>query len=239
VTPPLLEVSGIVKSYHGLRPLRVAELVVTPGDEIALLGLDRPAAEVFVNLITGATLPEEGTVSLFGRESSAIQDSQEWLSLVDRFGIVSERAVLLEGLSVAQNLALPFSLEIEPPSDEVLQRAQALADAAGIRRDDFGSRVADLPASDRMRVRAGRALAFDPLVVLFEHPTSGLARSEVAPFARDVRALAARRNVATLILTADAEFAAAAASRVLTLDPSSGRLGEAGARGWWRRQGNL
>ena len=56
-----------------------------------------------------------GEVRVFGRPTSAIADSADWLATVDRFGIVSERAVLLEALTVVQNLAMPFTLEIEPP----------------------------------------------------------------------------------------------------------------------------
>jgi hypothetical protein len=54
--------------------------------------------------------------------------------------------------------------------------------------------------------------------------------------ARQVRDVGARRRVASLILTADLEFAAAAATRVLTLDPASGRLAETGRRWWFSRR---
>jgi hypothetical protein len=68
------------------------------------VGLDQVAAEVFTNLVTGAILPETGDIRVFGRPTSAIADSDDWLATVDRFGIVSERAVLLDQLSVLQNL---------------------------------------------------------------------------------------------------------------------------------------
>ena len=99
---------------------------------MALLGFDQPTAEVFVNLATGATLPDGGEVRVFGRPTRAIDDSADWLATVDRFGIVSERAVLLDALSVIQNLAMPFTLEIEPPPDDVRQRAEALAHEVGL-----------------------------------------------------------------------------------------------------------
>ena len=80
------------KDYRGLRPLRIAELRVAAGDHVAILGLDQASAEVFVNLATGATLPDAGDIRVFGRATSAIDDSADWLATVDRFGIVSERA---------------------------------------------------------------------------------------------------------------------------------------------------
>ena len=115
----VLEFAGVSKNYGGLRPLRIAELRVPAGDRVAILGFDQPTAEVFVNLATGATLPEAGDVSIFGLPTRKIEDSADWLATVDRFGIVSERAVLLDALTVIQNLAMPFTLEIEPPPDAV------------------------------------------------------------------------------------------------------------------------
>ena len=111
MTAPLLELADVVKEYGALRPLRIAGLAVTPPDQVAIIGMDRAGAEVLVNLITGATLPDRGEVRVFGRPSTAISDSTEWLAVVDRFGIVSQRAVLLDAFSVIQNLALPFTLE--------------------------------------------------------------------------------------------------------------------------------
>ncbi len=112
-------------------------------------------AETFVNLVTGATLPDRGVVTIFGRPTSSIDDSAEWLAVVDRFGIVSERAVLLDALSVIQNLSIPFTLEIEPPPDDVRERAAALAREVGLEEHDWSRPVADLDAAGRLRLRAG------------------------------------------------------------------------------------
>ena len=72
VTGAVLEFAGVSKAYGGLRPLRIAELRVAAGDRVAILGLDQPTAEVFVNLATGATLPDAGAVSVFGRDTKAM-----------------------------------------------------------------------------------------------------------------------------------------------------------------------
>jgi ABC-type transporter Mla maintaining outer membrane lipid asymmetry ATPase subunit MlaF len=127
----VLEIDGVSHDYRALRPLRIQRLTIAPGESVAVLGLDRAAAEVLVHLVTGAALPDGGGIRIFGRETTAIADADDWLATVDRFGIVSERAVLLEQLSVIQNLAMPFSLEIEPPSADVRARAAALAVEVG------------------------------------------------------------------------------------------------------------
>jgi ABC-type polar amino acid transport system ATPase subunit len=228
----VLELAGISRDYRALRPLRIAALRIDAGDRIAILGLDGPAAEVFVNLATGAALPDAGEVSLFGRATSAIADSADWLATVDRVGIVSERAVLLEELTVIQNLAMPFTLAIEPPPDEVRDRAAAIAREVRLPEAAWEQPVSRLDPSGKVRVRLGRAVALDPAVLLLEHVTAAVDRSHVQQLGADIAAVAAGRGAALIALTADDMFARAAATRILTLQPSTGALKER-RRGWF------
>jgi ABC-type lipoprotein export system ATPase subunit len=226
VRPAVLELTGISKDYRGLRPLRIVELRIAAGQHVAILGFDQAAAEVFINLATGATLPDAGQVSVLGRPTSAISDSADWLATVDRFGIVSARAVLLDQFTVIQNLAMPFTLDIEPPPDAVRARAETLAREVGLEESSWSRPVAALDARAAVRVRFGRALALDPAVLLLEHVSAPLGRDEGAALGAEIRAVAARRGAALVAATADQAFARAVAARVLTLDPATGRLKE-------------
>src|SRR5512139_3851110 len=91
---PLLEIISISMQYGALRPLRMEQLSLSSGEHVAIMGLDQPAAEVLINLVTGAALPDAGHVRVFGRSTADITDSTDWLATLDRFGIVSERAAL-------------------------------------------------------------------------------------------------------------------------------------------------
>lgn len=228
-TAPVLELSGISKDYHGLRPLRIEAFALGASDRVAIAGLDEPAAEAFINLVTGATLPDRGDVKIFGRSTTAITDSADWLALVDRFGIVSHRAVLLDALSVTQNLSMPFTLDIEPPPADVRVRAEALAAEVGIDRSEWPGPVSRLDALGRVRLRLGRALALDPAILVLEHVTAGVERTQIATLGEGIRGIASRRGSASIAITADETFAAAVATRIFRLEPASGRLVERGA----------
>jgi predicted ABC-type transport system involved in lysophospholipase L1 biosynthesis ATPase subunit len=233
VSDPVLTLDGITKAYGGLRPLRVAQLQVAAGEAVALLGFDQPTAETFVNIATGASLPDHGDVRLFGRLTRDINDSADWLSTVDRFGIVGERAVLLDALTPIQNLAMPFTLDIEPPPDDMRRRAEALAAEVGVAESSWASPVAGLDAAGWLRVRFGRAIALDPAIVLLEHASARLSRDEVSGLGEQMQRVAAARGIALVALTADEAFAKAVAARVLSLEPSTGRLKPL-RRGWFR-----
>jgi len=223
---PILELSNISKAYGGLRPLRVRALSVMPGTVTALAGFDQTTAEVFVNLVTGATLPEEGTVRVFGRATSEIADSADWLATVDRFGIVSERVVLLDQFTPLQNIALSLTLDVEPLPADVRERVEGLARAAGLDDRTFDRPVGDSGVGLRHRVRLARALATSPAVLLIEHPVAGLDPHEIGPLASDITRAAAGA-VAVIVLAADASTATPFAMQVLTLNGGTGELTEA------------
>ena len=228
----VLELTGIVKTYGALRPLRIERFELGAAERAAIVGLDQPAAETLLNLITGATLPDSGEVRVFATSTAHLEDSNAWLALVDRFGIVSDRAVLLDALTAVQNLAMPFSLDIEPPAPDLRAEAGALAEEVGLAAGALDSRIAEMDGATRLRLRLGRAIALDPAILLLEHPTAQVERRSVAGLARAMAQVAANRKLAALAVTADEDFASAFATRVLTHDAATGRLSER-RRGWF------
>lgn len=227
-----IEVRDVQKDYHALRPLRVRALDVREGESVALLGFDRGAAEVFVNLITAATIPDSGEIRVFGQPTVHIQDADAWLASLDRFGILSERTVILDNMTVEANLILPLTVAVHDVDARVREKGEAIAAEVGLSRDDLARPVGALTASGRARLRLGRALAPDPRIFLAEHPTAMLEPADVAQFAADLSRILGARRIASVILTADASFAAAAGTRTLTLQPATGELKPMSA---WRR----
>jgi ABC-type sulfate/molybdate transport systems ATPase subunit len=224
----ILDLTDVTKDYGALRPLRIERLQIDAADDAAILGLDEAAAEVFTDLVTGATLPDRGEVRLLGRVTTSIIESGDWLAQVDRVGIVTERAVLLEAFSVTQNLAIPFTLDVDPPAGEIQARANALAAEARIPEAIWPRPLAEIDPASRLRVRFARALALDPAVVLLEHPTADLWRRgfghQTRGLGRDMRRAVERRGAALIAVTADEDFARAVARRVLRLAPATGRV---------------
>ncbi len=230
---PILEIAGVVKDYRGLRPLRLRELTLSPGDVVAIAGPDQAAAEVLTNLLTGATLPDEGSVRVFGEETRAIHDADAWLAGLDRFGIVSDRVALLDGLTLRQNIAIATTLDVDPLLDEVGRAVGQLAAETGLPDAALDTAAGDASAAARLRARVARAIAPNPRLLLFEHPTGSLPRADVASVAGDVFRLVRARRISALIVSADRDFTRRA-DRQLTLDASTGVLRRAGVRAWFR-----
>lgn len=229
---PAIEITRLVKDYKGLRPLRVASLTVGDGERVAVAGLDATAAEVLVNLVNGAILPDSGNVRVFGRDTAEIGTESEWLASLERFGIVTPRAVLLEGATLMQNMALPMTLEIDQVPDEVQARIRELAERVGIGVETLEQRAGDVPADVRMRVHLARAVALKPQLLLFEHPTLGVSPEVVPGLAHDTLRVVSEEELTVLAVTNDQVFSGVVAQRAYTLRAGTGEL--VNAKGWRR-----
>jgi predicted ABC-type transport system involved in lysophospholipase L1 biosynthesis ATPase subunit len=234
VASPVFGVDDLSKHYGGLRPLRVRSLTVASGATVALVGLDAPAAEMFVNLLTGASLPDSGEVRVFGRRTADITEADDWLQTIDRFGIVSDRAVLLDELTAAQNLSMPLTLEVDPLAAGTRQAVERIAQEAGLDAALLDRKVATLGPAEKLRIRLGRAVALDPEVLLLEHPTATLLPEAVAGCADAMVRLAKARGLTVLALTADASFAAALGGEAWTWKPADGSLAPLERAAWGR-----
>lgn len=220
----MLLVTGVSKTYGGLRPLRVRDLTVAAGETVGLSGFDQVMAEVFVNLVTGAALPDEGEVHVFGKRTADITDSGEWLALVDRFGIISRRVVLLDQYTVAQNVAMSLTLDVEPVPADVRSRVEQLGAEAGLGPELLDREVASVDETVRHRVRLARSLALDPQLLLVEHPVAGVEPDALPMLATDLARAVQGRNLSMIVLAAEPAAARPFAARVLALDPATGVL---------------
>jgi ABC-type transporter Mla maintaining outer membrane lipid asymmetry ATPase subunit MlaF len=220
----VIEIRNLRKGHPGPRPILVAELDVRAGDIVAIAGLDEPAAELFVSLITGAALPDAGEVRVFGTDTRAISTHEQWLTWLENFGIVSERAALVAALTVAQNIAVPLTLDLFPLSDEMTSAVQALAIEAGVAPEALDRPAGETAAEVQARARLARALAANPSLLLLEHPSAALEPPAASALAADIAKLSRARRLTVLALTNDRRFGRALAGRLLALEPTTGKL---------------
>lgn len=220
----LLEIRGLVKDYQALRPLRIRELVVKTGTIVSLGGLDATAAETFVHLVTGAALPDEGDVIMLGQNTRAIADGDAWLKSLDAVGMVTARGILIEAFSVLQNIAMSFTLDVDPIDPRVVPEAGALARDVGIDPALFDVPSGKTGPEMQMRVHLARALALGPKLVIAEHASAPLPRHTVAAFGADLARVAQSRGLALVAVTADDTLAKAIGGQRLELVPATGEL---------------
>lgn len=187
-------------------------------------GVDAAAAETFVHLVTGATLPDQGDVVLFGQNTRDITDSAAWLKSLDGIGMITARGIVIEAFSVLQNIAMSFTLDVDPVDPRVVPQAGALAREVGIDAAMFDAPAGKVGADIQMRVHLARALALTPRMLIAEHASASLPREAVAAFGSDLSRVAQARGLALLAITADEALAKAIGGQRCELNGATGEL---------------
>ena len=116
---PMLVIRDLHKSYGGARPrevLRGISLEIPRGEYVAIVGESGVGKSTLLNLVAGLDTPDSGVISLDGTELNALDDAARTLVRRDRMGFVFQAFHLLPHLTVAQNVALPLSLNRWDPA---------------------------------------------------------------------------------------------------------------------------
>jgi putative ABC transport system ATP-binding protein len=192
------------------------DLEIPAGDFLAIEGPSGSGKSTLLRAMAGLWPTTSGRVWIEGIPLDARTDSQLALLRRRRIGFLHQLFNLLPDLGAGENVALPLLLdglrdaEVQARVREVLERLgiEALA----------SRRPEELSGGEMLRVALARALVIRPLLVLADEPTGSLDRENgqrVLELFREVH----RRGDATLVLvTHDAEVAAAARRRIRIVD---------------------
>ncbi|MFF9622615.1 sugar ABC transporter ATP-binding protein [Streptomyces griseosporeus] len=177
--PPLLSMSGITKSFPGVRALDGVDLDVQAGEVHCLLGQNGAGKSTLIKVLAGAHQPDTGTIRWRGEEVVLRSPIAAM-----RLGIATiyQELDLVEHLSVAENVHLGH----EPTAAGfVVRRRTAKASTAALLRRlghpeiDPGRLVGDLSAAQQQIVSMARALSHDVRLIVMDEPSAALDPDEV------------------------------------------------------------
>jgi ABC-type polar amino acid transport system ATPase subunit len=209
---------------RGPRPvLRGVTFTVKHGEIVALMGPSGSGKTTILRAIAG--------LERFNAGSIAIEDvtagPADMHRLRARSAMVFQFHCLFEHLTVLDNVCLAPTHVHRAARSDAEQRARQLLRELGVEHR-ASALPRELSGGEAQRVAIARALAVDAPVLLMDEPTASLDPSRRAELAALVRSLAGRRRT-LLVATHDEDFAAAAGTRVLTME--DGRVAELAARG--------
>jgi len=215
----MLSLRRVSKSFGGARAREVLHgisLEIARGEYIAVIGESGVGKSTLLNLVAGLDLPDSGTISLDGTELTSLDDAERTLVRRNRIGFVFQAFHLLPHLTVAQNIALPLSLNGMPAAQSAA-RVAAMLEAIGL-APAAESYPRELAGGEMQRVAIARAIAHKPQLLLADEPTGNLDPDTARQVLQLLRDQVKQESGAGILVTHSA-LAAATADRVLTLTP--------------------
>jgi len=181
-------------------PLRFADGLLSHGEHLVLRGPSGSGKSSLIALLAGLRRANAGDVRLAGRSLAALSNPaiDAWRGEV--LGVLPQRLHLVEGLSVRENLELPW-LAVGRPADGA--RVAALCERLGL-AGLLQRLPSQLSVGQMQRVALARALARAPRLLLLDEPSSSLDDAATEALLRLARELAQEQGVSLLVATHDA-----------------------------------
>ena len=170
----ILETKDLRKVYGSgdteVRALDGVDLTVEKGEFVAVVGTSGSGKSTLLHMLGGLDRPTSGTVTVDGRELSALKDEELTIFRRRKIGFVFQNYNLVPVLNVYENIVLPIQLDGKAPDKGYVDR---IIETLGL-----GNKLQNLPnnlsGGQQQRVAIARALAAKPAIILADEPTGNL-----------------------------------------------------------------
>jgi iron(III) transport system ATP-binding protein len=212
VTTPLLDVTGLAKSFNGNTVLADIDLRLQPGSTTAVVGSSGCGKTTLLRLIAGFETPDAGTVTIAGRQVA----SPETAVAPHRrsVGYVAQDGALFPHLTVGRNIAYGIS---GADRAQVRARVAELLETVSLDPSYASRHPHQLSGGQQQRVALARALARQPVLMLLDEPFSALDTGLRASTRKAVAGLLTNAGVTTLLVTHDQEEALSIADQIAVM----------------------
>jgi len=225
MNPPLLKVSGLGKSFGGVKAVDGIDFTLARGELLALIGPNGAGKSTTFNMVNGQLRADRGSIQLEGTELAGLKPRAIWRQGVGRTFQIAET---FASLTVVENVQMALISHADKlfsmwrrAADYRRDEALALLDQVGMKSQ------ADRPCNvlaygDVKRVELAIAMANGPKLLLMDEPTAGMAPKERNSLMALTKQLVIDRGMAVLFTEHSMDVVFAYADRMIVL--ARGRL---------------
>ncbi len=205
----LLEVSGVSVTFDGFRAINNLSIQFAEAELRAIIGPNGAGKTTFMDIVTGKTKPDEGTV-VWGERNISLLGMSESQIAMEGIGRKFQKPTVFEDQTVRQNLAMalknprgPFSVLMHKKTKTNAARIEAIAEQIGL-ADQLRRTAGELSHGQKQWLEIGMLLAQEPRLLLVDEPAAGMTVEEREKTTDILREAAKTRAV--VVVEHDMEF---------------------------------
>ena len=210
----LLEAKEVTKIYARAQhpSLNKVSFSVAKSEFIAIMGASGSGKTTLLNVLSTIDTPTSGNITIDGVNIKNLSDSGAADFRRDKLGFIFQEYLLLDSLTIFENIAVPLTLQKLPPK-KIENMVRSLAEAFGI-DPQLNKYPNELSGGQRQRASALRAIVKRPSILFADEPTGALDSSSATDLLNTLKESNESLNTTILMVTHDA-YAASFADRIL------------------------
>ena len=197
-----VQLTGVSFGYDRRRPvLRGIDMAIPRGKLVAIMGGSGCGKTTILRLIGGQLRQQSGTITVAGQDVIAL-DREALFALRRRIGMLFQFGALFTDMSVFENIAFPMREHTELQEELIRDLVLMKLNAVGL-RGAAQLRPAELSGGMSRRVALARAIALDPMLVMYDEPFAGLDPISLGIVGQLVRKLNDALGITSVVVTHD------------------------------------
>jgi phospholipid/cholesterol/gamma-HCH transport system ATP-binding protein len=213
---PVIEIDSLKKSFGSQEVLKNISLKLNNGENLVVLGKSGSGKSVLIKCIVGLLHSDGGIINVFGKNVSAL-NTNELSEMRQKIGFLFQSGALYDSMTVKQNLEFPLRrIKKELTGKQIDEKILQVLDQVGL-ADALHKMPSQLSGGMRKRISLARTLVVDPMIMLYDEPTTGLdpvTSDEISALINEVQKT---YRTSSIIITHDIKCAMQTANRMIML----------------------
>ena len=211
----MIEVRHLQKSFGVNQVLEDVSFRIENGESVVIIGRSGGGKSVLLKHLVGLLQPDAGEVLVDGENIGPLNERQ-LLRIRRKFGMVFQGAALFDSMTVAENVAFAFRRQKILTAGEIARRVAAALEMVDLPGTE-NRKPAELSGGMRKRVGLARAIIYEPQIVLYDEPTTGLDPIVSDSIDKLIIRVRDQLKVTSIVVTHDMRSARRVGNRVMML----------------------
>jgi phospholipid/cholesterol/gamma-HCH transport system ATP-binding protein len=216
VNQSVIEINNLNKSFGVQEVLNNVSFNLFNGENLVILGKSGSGKSVLIKCIVRLLNPNGGKITVFGEDVSKL-NTKNLGELREKIGFLFQSGALYDSMTVKENLEFPLRrIKRNLTQKEIDAKVKEVLENVGL-FDALDKMPSQLSGGMRKRISLARTIVVDPLIMLYDEPTTGLDPVTSDEISSLINIVQEKYKTSSIIITHDIECARATANRVIML----------------------